>query len=107
MTYVVTEACIGCRHTDCIQVCPVDCFHEGVNFLAIDPERCVDCGLCEVECPVAAIVAEGELAHDQLHWLALNEELARRLPPITRRKPALPDAAEWAARTDKLAHLVR
>jgi ferredoxin len=60
-----------------------------------------------VECPVAAIVAEGELAHDQLHWLALNEELARRWPPITQRKPALPDAADWAARTDKLAHLVR
>lgn len=107
MTYVVTEACIGCRHTDCIQVCPVDCFHEGVNFLAIDPERCVDCGLCEVECPVAAIVAEGDLAHEQLHWLALNEELARCWPPITQRKPALPDAADWAARPDKLAHLVR
>jgi ferredoxin len=107
MTYVVTEQCIGCKHTDCIQVCPVDCFHEGENFLAINPDSCVDCGLCEIECPVAAIVSENELAQETLHYLALNRELAALWPRITERKPALPGAAEWATRADKLIHLVR
>ncbi|WMW81551.1 ferredoxin family protein [Undibacterium cyanobacteriorum] len=107
MTYVVTEACIGCKHTDCIQVCPVDCFHEGQNFLVIDPQSCVDCGLCEVECPVDAIRSESELKPEQQHFLALNAELSQNWPRLVERKPALPNAAEWAERENKLAYLIR
>ena len=107
MTYVVTEECIGCKHTNCIEVCPVDCFHEGQNFIAIDPDSCVDCGLCEIECPLSAIVSENELPQEKLHYLELNRELSAMWPRITQRKDALAGAAEWATRTDKLIHLVR
>jgi ferredoxin len=107
MTYVVTEECIGCKHTDCIEVCPVDCFHEGPNFIAIDPDSCVDCGLCEIECPIGAIASENELTQERRHYLALNRELAAIWPGITQRKDAMAGAGEWASRTDKLIHLVR
>ena len=107
MTYVVTENCIGCKHTDCIEVCPVDCFYEGENFIAINPDECVDCGLCGIECPVDAIVSESELPQAKFHLLALNAELSRTWPKITVKKAALPDAAHWAGVENKLAQLVR
>lgn len=107
MTFVVTEPCIGCKHTDCVTVCPVDCFREGANFLVIDPDECVDCGLCEVECPIEAIVPEAELPAGQLYLARLNAELALKWPPLTKKLAALPDASDWAARSDKLAMLIR
>lgn len=107
MTYVVTEMCIGCKHTTCVTVCPVDCFREGKNFLVIDPDGCVDCGLCEIECPIEAIVSENELTPENFHYAQLNAELSRTWPPIDKRKPALPDAERWAGVTSKLEHLVR
>lgn len=107
MTYVVVESCIKCKHTDCVEVCPVDCFHEGPNFLVIDPEECIDCSLCEPECPVDAIFAEDEIPEDQQHFLALNTELSQQWPVITEMKPAPEDAEQWAKIKDKLQHLER
>ena len=96
MTYVVTEACIKCKLTDCVEVCPVDCFVEGPNFLAIDPESCIDCTLCVAECPVEAIYAEADVPNDQQEFIALNAELAKVWPRITEKIDAPPDADEWA-----------
>ena len=96
MTFVVTEACIKCKLTDCVEVCPVDCFHEGPNFLVIDPDECIDCTLCEPECPVEAIYSEDELPPGQEQFLALNAELAREWPVITEMKDPPADADEWA-----------
>lgn len=95
MTYVVTEACIKCKYTDCVEVCPVDCFFEGENMLVIDPDTCIDCGVCEVECPVEAIVPDTK--EDLLvHWLELNREYSKKWPNITRVKDAPSDADVWA-----------
>jgi len=105
MTYVVTEACINCKHTDCVEVCPVDAFREGVNFLVIDPDTCIDCTVCVAECPVNAIYADGDVPPNQQEFIALNAELARDWPPIVARKEALPDAKRWAEVEDKRAHL--
>lgn len=107
MTYVVMENCIQCKYTDCVDVCPVDCFHEGPNFLVIDPEECIDCALCEPECPAEAIVAEDDLPQDQQAFLALNAELAAQWPVITQKKDPPADADEWNGRPDKLALLER
>ena len=95
MTFVVTEACIKCKYTDCVEVCPVDCFHEGPNFLVINPTECIDCGVCVPECPANAIVDEGDLSVDQQIYLGLNEELSRTWPVITASKAPLPDADDW------------
>jgi ferredoxin len=74
MTYVVTEACKDCKYTDCVAVCPVDCFYDAGNFLFIAPDECIDCGACEPECPMTAIFDEGELPSDQQHMLEFAEE---------------------------------
>lgn len=107
MTYVVTESCIKCKYTDCVEVCPVDCFHEGPNMLVIDPEECIDCTLCVPECPVDAIYAEDDLPEDQSEFLQLNAELAKAWPVITEMKPAPADAAEWEKVKDKRQHIER
>jgi ferredoxin len=107
MTFVVTEACVKCKYTDCVEVCPVDCFHEGPNFLVIDPDECIDCTLCEPECPVEAIFSEEELPAGQEQFKQLNAELAKDWPVITERKPAPPDAKEWEGKPDKIKLLER
>ena len=108
MTYVVTERCIRCKYTDCVDVCPVDCFREGPNFLVIDPDECIDCTLCVAECPVEAIYSEDDVPDDQKGYIALNAELAQdpQWRPITKRQPALPDHAQWKNVADK-AHLLQ
>jgi ferredoxin len=107
MTFVVGEACINCKHTDCVEVCPVDCFYEGPNFLVIHPDECIDCALCEPECPVDAIFSEDELPSDQEEFLKINADLAEEWPNITEMKDPLPDYQKWAEVTDKREHLVR
>lgn len=109
MTHIVTEACIQCKYTDCVDVCPVDCFREGPNFLTIDPDECIDCAVCVPECPAEAIYAEEDVPANQLHMIDLNAELAQ-LPTwktISRRKDPLPDADDWKEKTDKLKQLQR
>ncbi len=107
MTFVVLENCIKCKYMDCVDVCPVDCFHEGPNFLVIDPEECIDCTLCEPECPIDAIVSEDDMPEGQEQFLELNEELSQKWPVITASKPAPDDAAEWESVPDKLQYLER
>ena len=92
MAFVVTEQCIRCKLTDCVEVCPVDCFYEGPNFLAINPDECIDCGVCIPECPAEAIVSDRDLTADQHPYLELNAELSKVWPVITKRKDPLPDA---------------
>ncbi len=105
MTFVVTESCIKCKYTDCVEVCPVDCFHEGPNFLVIDPEECIDCTLCEPECPVEAIYPEDDLPADQEKFIEINAELSPLWPVITERKDPPEDAADWDNVRDK-SHLL-
>jgi ferredoxin len=109
MTHVVTENCIQCKYTDCVDVCPVDCFVEGPNFLAIDPDGCIDCAVCIPECPVNAIYAEDDLPADQRHMTALNSEVYRLTgwKTIIKRKSPLPDAEAWKDRKGKLSMLQR
>ena len=107
MAFVVGENCINCKHTDCVEVCPVDCFYEGPNFFVIHPDECIDCALCEPECPVNAIYSEDELPADQAAFIELNSELSKQWPNITEMKPALPDAEEWNGKPGKLALLQR
>ncbi len=107
MTHVVTELCIKCKHTDCVDVCPVDCFREGPNFLVIEPDECIDCAVCIPECPVNAIFPEEDVPENQRVFIALNLELSRIWPTITDKKDALPDAEKWKDVPDKLQHLER
>ncbi len=107
MTFVVLDNCIRCKYTDCVEVCPVDCFHEGPNFLTIDPDECIDCALCEPECPAEAIVAEEDVPENQIEFIALNEELSRIWPVITLQKEPPEDAEEWDGVENKLKYLER
>ena len=107
MTYVVGDNCIKCKYTDCVEVCPVDCFHEGPNFLVIDPEECIDCTLCEPECPAEAIFAEDDVPDGQEQFIALNAELSRNWPIITEQKAAPGDADDWNGKAEKLQYLER
>ncbi|WP_133646964.1 ferredoxin FdxA [Paraburkholderia flava] len=107
MTHVVTEACIRCRYTDCVDVCPVDCFHAGPNMLVIDPDECIDCAVCIPECPVNAIYAEDDLPAGQEAFVGLNAELAVVFPTLTKAGPPLPDADAWKDVTGKLSLLER
>src|SRR5262249_19745213 len=96
MTYVVTESCIKCKYTDCVDVCPVDCFREGPNMLVIDPDECIDCTLCVAECPVEAIFAEDDVPDNQKQWTKANAELSKVWKPIIEKKPAPADADQRA-----------
>jgi len=107
MTFVVTENCIKCKYMDCVEVCPVDCFHAGPNFLVIDPDECIDCTLCEPECPAEAIYSEEELPAGQEKFTALNAELAKQWPVISERGTPPADAKEWDGKPDKLNLLER
>ena len=107
MTFVVAEQCIKCKHTDCVEVCPVDCFYEGPNMLVIHPDECIDCALCEPECPVDAIYSEDELPESEHVFLELNAELAEIWPNITEMKESPADAEEWENKPDKLEKLER
>jgi ferredoxin len=107
MTYVVAENCIKCKFTDCVEVCPVDCFHEGPNFLVIDPEECIDCNLCVSECPAEAIFPEDDVPEGQRQFIALNAELSRIWPVITEKKEAPADADAWNGKPGKADLLER
>ncbi|WP_137936221.1 ferredoxin FdxA [Chitinivorax sp. B] len=109
MAYVVTESCIKCKYTDCVDVCPVDCFREGPNFLVIDPDECIDCTLCVAECPVEAIYAEDDVPADQQHFIEINAELSRnpKWKPIVEKKDPLPDHEQWASVKGKTQYLDR
>lgn len=107
MAFVVTENCIRCRYTDCVEVCPVDCFHAGPNFLVIDPDECIDCTLCVAECPAEAIFAEEDVPAGQESFIALNAELSSIWPVLTVREEPPADADEWNGKPDKLKHLKR
>ena len=107
MAFIVTDNCIRCKYTDCVDVCPVDCFYEGPNFLAINPDECIDCALCEPECPANAIFSEDELPEEQEVFVELNRDLSLIWPNIAEKKDALPDAAQWDGVEDKLEHLER
>jgi len=101
MTYLVTEACIKCKHMDCVEVCPVDCFYEGENMLVIHPDQCIDCGVCESECPPKAIIPDTESAADK--WRALNAEFAGKWPNITSKGTPPADADAWIDVPDKFS----
>lgn len=105
MTFVVTDNCILCKYTDCVEVCPVDCFYEGENFLVINPDECIDCALCEPECPANAIFSEDEIPAGQEIFIELNETLSQSWTNITEKKDPLPDYQQWDGVANKLPHL--
>ena len=101
MTFVVTEACIKCKYTDCVEVCPVDCFYEGPDFLVIHPDECIDCALCEPECPIDAILSEDELPDDQIEFIEINARLPEVYENITEAKEPLPEAKKFETVSNK------
>ena len=107
MPFIVNQNCIKCKYTDCVEVCPVDCFHEGPNMLVIDPDECIDCTLCEPECPVDAIMCDEDVPEDMNELIELNAELSKIWPVLNDIKPPPEDADEWKEKTDKLQYLER
>ncbi|HJL60535.1 MAG TPA: ferredoxin FdxA [Pseudomonadales bacterium] len=107
MAFVVMENCINCKHTTCAGVCPVDCFYEGPNFLAIAPQDCIDCGICAAVCPVNAIMERRHVPADQQEFIRLNAELCIQWPKISQKKSPPPDSEEWEGVPDKLKLLER
>ena len=107
MPFIVVESCIKCKYTDCVEVCPVDCFHEGPNMLVIDPDECIDCTLCEPECPVEAIMSDEDVDESRQNFIELNAELSREWPVINSMKDAPADADDWKEVKDKLKYLER
>ena len=105
MTFVVIESCIRCKYTDCVEVCPVDCFHEGPNMLAINPEECIDCALCVPECPVDAIVSEEDVPKDQIEFIKFNKDFSMKWPVLSKKIPAPVDADSWKDKANKRKHL--
>lgn len=103
MTFVVNENCIKCKYTDCVEVCPVDCFYEGENMLVIKPDECIDCGVCEPECPADAILADTD--PEAAKWIELNTKYAELWPVISEKKDPLPDAEKWNEVSGKLEYL--
>ena len=102
MTYIVKDECIKCKLTDCVEVCPVDCFYEGENMLVINPDECIDCGVCEPECPIDAIVSEDDPSlQDKEKWLLLNDKYSRVWPNISKKKDPMPDHKKFENETDK------
>ena len=104
MSYIVTENCIRCKYTDCVEVCPVDCFYEGKNMLFINPEECIDCGVCEPECPIGAIISEDDSKHNSQEterWLKINSKYSALSPKITKRKEPMPDADQYSKQSEK------
>lgn len=104
MTYVVIDACINCIYTDCVEVCPVDCFYEGENMLVIDPEICIDCGVCIPECPADAILPDTDPGMEP--WVEFNRKYAAVWPNITEKKPHRPDADQWLNRSDNMTYFI-
>lgn len=100
MTYVVTEKCINCKYSDCVEVCPVDCFYEGENMLVIHPDECIDCGVCEPECPIGAIIPDTMEGAEK--WVELNREYSTQWPNLTHKLNPMPDAQEWENAENKL-----
>ncbi len=98
MVFVVTDNCIKCKYTDCVEVCPVDCFYEGENMIVINPDECIDCGVCEPECPIEAIKPESE---DVMKWLEINKEYSQIWPQINTKKDPLADAEQHKNEKDK------
>jgi len=107
MTYVVTQNCIKCKQMDCVEVCPVDAFHEGPNMLVINPGECIDCTVCVPACPETAIFRDGDVPADQQHFVALNEEMADIWELIDEKGDVPADAAEWSGKTDKFQYFQR
>ncbi len=103
MTYIVTEACIKCKYTDCVDVCPVDCFLEGPEFLVIDPDVCIDCGVCELECPADAIVPDIKMTPELEYWREINAKLTKTYTPIYKSKEPLLDADTWNPKLNTVA----
>ncbi len=105
MAYVVAEPCIKCKYTDCVEVCPVNCFYEGENFLVIHPDECIDCGACEPVCPTKAIYPETELPKEWKEYQKLNADFSTKWPNIAAKKAALPEAEEFKDQKGKRAQL--
>ncbi len=100
MTFVVTDVCIMCKHTDCVEVCPVDCFYEGENTLVIHPDECIDCGVCEPECPIEAIIPDTDEEGEK--WVEFNRTYSEQWPVITKQKDPLPEAEKFKDVKNKL-----